>query len=119
MPESDNVLCAVSAYDEKYYLNPKFNRLPEGIREELRAICILFVEDVGGIFLMEFDEDGELMLRTMARDSDYTYDEIGAGMLVREVQNHRRELLRELELYYQAVVLGKSLEEIEQAMEDN
>ena len=111
--EAENVLCAVSAYDEKYYLNPVFSRLPDSIKEELKTICILFVEDVGGIFLMEFNEDGELMLRTMARDSDYLYDEIGAGMLVGEIQKQRSGLMRELELYYQAVILGKPLDEIE------
>ena len=35
------VLCGASAYEEKYYLNPDFERLPEEIKKELRIICIL------------------------------------------------------------------------------
>ena len=39
-PDGDIVLCAVSAYEEKYYFNPQFNALPESIRDELRTIHI-------------------------------------------------------------------------------
>ena len=30
------VLCGASAYEEKYYLNPQFSKLPEHIRQELQ-----------------------------------------------------------------------------------
>ena len=30
------VLCGASAYDEKYFFNPDFGRLPEQVKEELR-----------------------------------------------------------------------------------
>ena len=50
------VLCASNAYDKKYYLNNDFNKLPESIKEELQIMSVLFTEDVGGIFLMKFDD---------------------------------------------------------------
>lgn len=107
----NRVLCAASAYEEKYYLNPMFAKLPEDIRKELRIISVLFTSEIGGIFIMEFDETGNLKFRTEARDSDYNYDEIGAALMIKEIQKSRRELLRSLELFYKVVILGTPLEE--------
>lgn len=104
------VLCAASAYEEKYYLNPSFGKLPEDIRNELKIISVLFTEEIGGIFIMEFDPEGTLLFRTEARDSDYSYDEIGAALMVKEIQKNRGELLRSLELFYKVVILGEPLE---------
>ena len=106
-----SVLCAASAYEQKYYLNPLFGKLPEQIRKELQIICVLFVEEIGGRFLMEFDEEGNLLFRTDALDSDYNYDEIGAALMVKEIRKTREDLLGQLELYYKVAVLGKPLEE--------
>ena len=101
------VLCAASAYEEKYYLNPKYERLPEAVRDELKIICVLFTEEIGGRFVMEFTPEGELQMRTEALDSDYNYDENGAGLMCREIRNRRADLMKELELYHQ-VITGKS-----------
>ena len=101
------VLCAASAYEEKYYLNPRFQALPESVKKELQTISVLFVEEVGGIFMMEFDDEGQLHLTTQAKDTDYDYDEIGAGLMVREVQKYRAQLMEELQLFYDMVILGR------------
>lgn len=106
------VLCASSAYEEKFYLNPLFGKLPEDIRKELRIISVLFTSEIGGIFLMEFDPEGNLRFRTEAKESDYSYDEIGAALMVKEIQKSRRELLRSLELFYRVVILGEALEDV-------
>ena len=43
MEETKNVvLCAASAYEEKYYLNPGFKALPENIKKELQILCVLY-----------------------------------------------------------------------------
>jgi len=97
------VLCGASAYEEKYYLNPEFEKLPEEIKKELRIICILFVHEIGGVFLMEFDGEGFLQFRTQAEDSDYNYDEIGAALMVKEIEKQRRDLIEGLELYYRTI----------------
>ena len=56
MEETKNVvLCAASAYEEKYYLNPGFKALPENIKKELQILCVLYTHKVGGILLLEFD----------------------------------------------------------------
>ena len=107
----NTVLCAASAYEEKYYLNPRFSRLPEYIQKELKIISVLFTEEIGGIFIMEFDREGNLQFKTEAKDSDYSYDEIGSALMIKEIQKNRRELLRSLELFYKVIVLGQPLEE--------
>ena len=47
----EEVLCASSAYDQKYYLNEAFDKLPDSIKDELKIMAVLFTEDVGGIFI--------------------------------------------------------------------
>ncbi len=101
------VLCAASAYEEKYYLNPMFSRLPEEIQNELKIISVLFTEEIGGIFSLEFDSSGNLKFRTQAKDSDYSYDEIGASLMIKEIRKNRGELLQSLEWYYRIVILGE------------
>ena len=53
-------LCVSNAYQKKFYLNENFNGLPQSIREELKIMCVLYTEDVGGILELVFDEDGSL-----------------------------------------------------------
>lgn len=109
-PDEQRVLCAASAYEQKYYFNETFSRIPEEVQEELRIICVLFTEEVGGIILFCFDEEGDLQIRTQAAESDYNYDEIGAALMVKEIRRSRQEMLHGLELYYKAAWLGKSVE---------
>ena len=51
------VLCGANSYEEKYYLNPDFDQLPQSIKDELKIMCVLYVHDVGGILTLVF-EDG-------------------------------------------------------------
>lgn len=94
------VLCGASNYEEKFYFNPVFARIPEAVKKELKIICVLFTQEAGGIIQMLFDEDGELVLETSAAEEDILYDEIGAGLLVNEIRRSRRELFESLSLYY-------------------
>ena len=109
--EGTVILCAANSYEEKYYLNPMFKGLPESIQKELQIICVLFTEEIGGLFILEFDKEGNLLIRTEAEEIDYMYDEIGAALMVKEIQKQRMELLQSLELYYKTVILGIPLEE--------
>lgn len=103
------VLCGANSYKEKYYLNPKFSNLPKQIKDELQIMCVMYVNDVGGIFLVEYDEDGSLHFRTEAIENDTTYDEIGGVLKIKELQRTKEELLRSLELYYK-VLMANGLE---------
>ena len=106
------VLCASSKYEEKYYLNPAFNGLPDAIKDDLQAMCVLFTEDVGGILTMEIDEEANLNLVTMSTEDDLLYDEIGSVLKVKQIRNDRRELMESLELYYRVFFLGESIEDV-------
>ena len=63
MYEEKIVLCGANSYEEKYYLNPQFSKLPEHIRQELQIMCVLYTADVGGILMVVYDEDGNLELK--------------------------------------------------------
>lgn len=103
------ILCASSKYEEKYYLNPAFDGLPAGIKDELQAMCVLYTEDIGGILTMEYDEAGNLEFVTMANEDDILYDDIGSVLKIKNLRTTRRELLESLELYYRVVFLGQPL----------
>lgn len=103
-------LCGASAYEQKYYLNEDFKSLPEQIQNELKIMCVLFTEDVGGVLTLVFDEDGELLLEVSADEGDLLYDEIGSELKIRQIQKEKEELLRALELYYKVFFLGEEAE---------
>ncbi len=102
------VLCGANAYEKKYYFNEIFNGLPESIKDELHIICVLFTEEIGGVFTMVFEEDGSLSLETDADEGDLLYDEIGSGLLVKEVLKNKQELFESLTLYYKVFVLKQN-----------
>lgn len=108
----NTVLCGANSYEQKYYFNPAFGKLPEGIRQELQILCVLFTEDVGGTLILEFTPEGQLEFRVEVDDHDYLYDEIGGELKIRQYQREKRELLESLELFYQVFFLGKTLEEM-------
>ena len=107
------VLCGANAYEQKYYFNEQFAGIPESIKEELHVICVLFTEEVGGIFTIVFEEDGSIALETNAADDDLIYDEISSGLLVGEIRRNRQDMLESLQLYYRVFILHEdiSLEE--------
>ena len=105
------VLCVSNAYQKKSYLNENFNGLPQTIRDELKIMCVLYTEDVGGILELVFDEDGNLDFRTSCKENDFFYDEIGSVLKIKQYRNERRELLESIETYYRIVFLGEGLEE--------
>ena len=107
--EENVVLCASSAYEEKYYLNEEFSQLPESIKEELQIMCVLYTADIGGILTLEFDEEGNLNFVTDADEGDLLYDDIGSVLKIKQLQEKKKELLESLELYYRAFFLNEDV----------
>lgn len=105
------VLCGANAYEKKYYFNEDFNQIPESIKEELHIICVLFTEEVGGVFTIVFEEDGSVSFDTEAYEEDILYDEVSSGLLVREIKMRRQELIEALSMYYRVFVLHEPFEE--------
>ncbi|MBO5485013.1 MAG: hypothetical protein J6K58_06905 [Lachnospiraceae bacterium] len=106
------ILCAASAYEKKYYLNPEFARLPESIQEELQIMCVLYTSDVGGILTLQFDEMGNLLFHVTSEENDYFFDEIGSVLKVKQIQREKQELLEALELYYKAFFLKEDISDL-------
>lgn len=100
------VLCGASAYNKKYYLNEDFKGLPDAVKDELKIMCVLFTEDIGGIFQLVFDENGQLEFRTSADEGDLLYDEIGCGLKIKELQRTKQDLLEALQMYYKVLYVG-------------
>ena len=105
------VLCAASAYEEKFYLNPEFSQLPESIQQELQIMCVLYTADVGGILMLVFDGDGNLELKVDHREDDFAFDEIGSVLKIKELQQTKRELFESLETFFRVFYLGEDLDE--------
>ena len=103
------VLCAASAYEQKFYINPEFETLPESIRQELQIMCVLYTEDVGGVLMVVFDEDGNLELQVDHEENDFTFD--GSVLKIKELQQTKRELFESLEMFYRVFCLGEDMEE--------
>ena len=110
MNQDNVVLCGANSYEEKYYFNEDFAALPDAIKKELRIMCVLFVSEVGGILLLEFEEDGTLIFQVYSRDDDFFFDEIGSGLKIRELQKEKEELLKSLELFYKVFFLNEEIE---------
>ncbi|MCQ2493140.1 MAG: DUF6145 family protein [Lachnospiraceae bacterium] len=112
LPDGRVVLCGANSYEQKFYFNKRFSKLPESIQKELNIICVLFTEEVGGIFYIVFDADGGISLETNADADDIYYDEVSSGLLIGEIRRTRQELMESLSLYYRMLVLGEKPEEI-------
>ena len=105
------VLCAASAYEKKFYVNPEFDSLPESTKEELQIMCVLYTEDVGGVLMLVFDEEGNLELKVDHEENDFAFDEIGSVLKVKQLQQTKRELFESLELFFRVFYLGEDIPE--------
>lgn len=108
--DEEIVLCAASSYERKFYLNPEFEALPENIRQELQIMCVIYTEDVGGVLMVVFDEEGNLELKVDHEENDFLFDEIGSVLKIKEMQQNKRELFESLELFFRVFYLGEDIE---------
>ncbi|MDR1700064.1 MAG: DUF6145 family protein [Lachnoclostridium sp.] len=102
----DLILCVSSAYEEKFYFNPRYHTLPKAIREELQIICVMHTMEVGGVLTVSFDEEGHIYLTASSTEEDFAYDEIGANLLLKRMQQEKAEFFEGLELYYVSFFLN-------------
>ena len=103
--EDNVVLCVSNSYEKKYYMNQDFDGLPDHIKKELKIMCVLFTEDVGGILRLEFDEKGNLNLTVESKEDDFFFDEIGSVLKIKQLRAEKRELLENMETYFRVFFL--------------
>ena len=104
--KEEQILCACSASEQKYYFNPRYAALPQQIQDELQILAVTLTEDVGGVFTMEYDEDGSLYMSTTAKENDFFYDEIGSHLKIKQYRVKYEELLENLEAFYRLFILA-------------
>lgn len=107
--DEEIVLCAASSYEQKFYLNPEFDALPEAVKQEIQIMCVLYTEDVGGILLLVFNEEGSLELKVEHEEGDFAFDEIGSVLKIKELQQTKRELFESLEMFFKVFYLGEEI----------
>ena len=105
------ILCGSNKYEQKYYLNEDLHGLPEEIKKELKIMCVIFTEEVGGILTLEFDDIGNLSMITIAQENDLLYDEIGSVLMIKRFREEKKELLENLEMYFKVFFLGEEISE--------
>ena len=99
------VLCGANSYEQKYYLNPDFEQLPGDVKDELKIMCVLYVNDVGGILTLVYEENGDLCFEVTSKEFDPMFDEIGSQLKIKELQREKQDLLEALQMYYKVFFL--------------
>ena len=110
MEQENTVLCGANSYEEKYFFNEQFAALPAAIKDELKILCVLFVNQVGGSLLLEFEPDGTLVFRVSSHEDDFFFDEIGSSLQIKELRREKGELLASLEMFYRVFFLNEETE---------
>ncbi|TCK90575.1 hypothetical protein EDC19_2344 [Natranaerovirga hydrolytica] len=100
------ILCVSNAYTQQFYFNNDFDNLPQSIIEELNALSVLFTEEIGGVLIIGFNEEGELFIEVTAKEDDLLYDEIGSHLKIKQLQIDKKDLLEALALYYKTFFLA-------------
>lgn len=99
----ETVLCAANAYSQKYYLSPAYGNLPENVQKELKLIAVDYTEEIGGIFLMQFNSEQKLVLKSMHEEDDLRFDDAHAEARIQELAARYEALFTKLETYYRAL----------------
>ncbi len=94
------IFMSASYYKQKYYTNPKYDKIPVEIRNEMRSLCIMLAEKLHGIITLGFYSDGEIFFEVAAEEGDHEYDPIGAQLEMKEVQEEYKETFKKMKLWY-------------------
>jgi|GEM_PF-920775 len=102
--EGNNVvLCAANAYNQKFFLNPDYNNLPDDVKNQLKIISVEYTEEIGGIFLMEFNRENKLVLKSMHEDGDVMFDDDNSRKKIDQIAEKYEALFSKLETYFAAI----------------
>ena len=101
------VLAAASFYNKSYFFNDKvleFANLPQNVQKEVQTLLVNACEYTGGVMVLGFTPDGEVLLEASGSADDINYDEIGARYHVNDIVKHESELLQSLNLWYNLII---------------
>ena len=60
--------------------------------------------------MLLYDEDGNLELRVDHEENDFSFDEIGSVLKIKQLQQTKQELFESLELFYKVFYLGEEVD---------
>ncbi len=75
--------CGASAYEQKYYFNKDFDS-PDHVKKELQIMCVLFTEEIGGIFTLSLMIMEICSLKQRLRKLMDFYDDIGGALKIKK-----------------------------------
>lgn len=95
------VLVSASFYNKKYYINDMFDKLSMSIKQELKEICLKYVEQFKCIIIIGFYEDGEIYIETnVSEENEFNFMEIDAKLAIKKIEDNNKELFEGLRKYY-------------------
>lgn len=93
------IVISASPYNHKYYFEPRYDDIPNEIKEELIESIAAIAEKVNAIISLGFNKDGYIFIEQTADDNVFI-DEIGADLEIKKLQRDKKELLKSLQLWY-------------------
>ncbi len=94
------VLAAASYAEQKYFLEPAFDGLPDTIKDEIKIVCVVLAQKLCCTFLLGFYEDGEIYFETVVPRDMIDFDEIGAELEIKALKQDKAELWKALKLWF-------------------
>lgn len=104
--KAKQIIVTASYYEEKYFLNPEFVSLPKEIQKELIEISIVLAQKIRGIFMIAFNEEGNVILEIRSIAGGYDFDEIGGELEIKKIQREKQDLWNSLEYWYKWIYLS-------------
>ncbi len=102
--EEKMIISAASAYNEKYFISPKFTNLPKEVLDQIQILVVTLAQKTGGIVQMGYTNQGDLFFEATSEDGDYDYDEINAQLEIKRVEENNKQLLNGLIAYYKLFI---------------
>lgn len=94
------IFISASYYKQKYYANPKFEGLPVDIRNGMKELCIVLAEKLHGVITLGFYPSGDVFFEIESEEGDFEYDEIGAKLELKDIEEENKERFKTMKLWY-------------------
>lgn len=95
------IMAAASFDKQKYFLDPEYAALPQGIKDEVQTICVYLAEKLMCTFTVGFHtESGDVYFETVKSEEVLDFDDIGAELEIKALQKEKAELVKALKLWY-------------------
>lgn len=96
-----DILASASFYNKKYYFNDKYKELPTAVKQEIKEICLKYVQMFKCILLIGFYENGEIFFETQVLDENqFSFMEIDSKLELKKIEEENVELLEGLQKWW-------------------